>query len=116
MKYMTERERQVAESRRNKLNSYPPEILAQFRPVQRTDKRWAIELQPGRVLHFIEAADDKPVTVSDPDFALQSWHFKEEAEAIIGWLKRRWSLDPSVGAEINEPLTATVTISEDGES
>jgi hypothetical protein len=74
-----------------KPTKYPPEILAQFKPVERKDGRWAVQLAPGRILHWIETTDDSPMTVGDPNFTMQSWDFKEQAQGICDWLKKRWS-------------------------
>jgi hypothetical protein len=96
-----------------KPNTYPKEILDQFRVVQRDDKRWVIALEPNRFLHWIELTTDKPVTISNPNLTRQSWAFKEEAEAIIDWLRRRWSEDSNVNAEMFEKISVTVKIEDE---
>ncbi len=53
--------RRWAEHPGQKKNTYPKAILDQFRAVQRNDKQWAIELSPGKYLHWIEVVDDKPL-------------------------------------------------------
>jgi len=72
-----------------KKTCYSEEILNQFTVFQRKDRRWAIDLGGHRFLHWIEVTDDRPVTISNPNMTMQSWAFKEEAEGIIGWLKKR---------------------------
>jgi len=86
------------------------EILSQFKAVQRKDKRWAIDLGRNQFLHWIEAVNDSPVTISNADLTMQSWVFKEEAEGIIDWLKRRWSLDPKITADVGESIKVTVDL------
>lgn len=103
----------VMNPKSKKPNTYPQEILSQFRAVQRDDKRWAIALEPNRFLHWIETTTDKPVTISNPNLTMQSWAFKEEAEGIIDWLRRRWSEDPNVTAEMFEKISVTVKIEDD---
>ena len=100
---------------RNKLNSYPQEILDGFRAVERSDGNWAIELVKGEYLHWIEIADDTPVRVSDPDMTMQHWPFREQAEGIIEWLRRRWNPNPDVTADSCETIKVKVVISGTGE-
>src|SRR3990167_3876739 len=87
---------------------YSNEILAGIKAVQREDKRWIIELQPGRFLHWIETTNHRPVTVSDPRFTMQSWNFREEAEGIILYLRRLWNTDPIERAKADEPIIVSV--------
>ena len=94
-----------------KATSYPDSILNEFKVIQRTDGRWCIQLAEGRVLHWIETTNDVPVTVWPPDFTMQSWHFKEEAEGFMNWLKRRWSQDPNITADTMEKITVLVDVS-----
>lgn len=86
------------------------EVMDHFKAVQRTDKKWVIDLAGNGFLHWIEVANDRPVTCSNPDITMQSWNFKEEAEAIIEWLKRRWSQDPNITADQMESLKVTVNL------
>jgi hypothetical protein len=79
-----------------KTQTYPAQLMEQFRAVQREDKQWAIELEPGRFLHWIESTNNKAVTSSRADMALQSWPFREMAEHMIGYLKILWNEDRAI--------------------
>jgi len=95
-----------------KKNTYPPEVLAGFKPVQRTDGEWAIELAPGRFLHWIETTDYKPVTGNRADFVMQHWTFQAQAWGMIEYLRHLWSENSN---PINESaFKVTVTLDDDG--
>jgi len=96
-----------------KKNYYTEEILNQFTVLQREDKRWAIDLGGHNFLHWIELVDDKPTKISNPNMTMLSWAFEEEAQGIILWLKKRWSRDPNVTAEISDKISVIVNIKEE---
>ncbi len=45
---------------------------------------------------------------------MQHWHFKAQADAMIEWLRRRWSEDIYVGGDGDDEITVTVELDADG--
>jgi hypothetical protein len=70
-----------------------------FKPRQRSDGRWAIELHPGvpgklyGFLMWIESTDGKMCRSNHPDFAVQSFYALEEAEGLCAWLKQEYDAE-----------------------
>jgi hypothetical protein len=95
---------------KHKANSYPKEILDGFKAVENEKGMWVIQLAEHRYLHWIEATNDKPCTVNRPDMPMIQYNFKEEAEGIIDWLRKRWSQDPSIEVPKDETITVQVPI------
>lgn len=78
---------------------YSNDILNQFRVVKRKDNRYAIQLGPNQYLHWIEAQDNCPVMINNPNVAFAKFAFKEEAQAMIGFLRRLWNTDSSIRSQ-----------------
>lgn len=68
------------------------EILDGIKPYfVEKENAWVIQLQEHRFLHWIESTDWVPVTVGRPEFSMQKYNFKGEAQALCDYLRKLWS-------------------------
>jgi hypothetical protein len=78
---------------------YSNDILNQFRVVKRKDNRYAIQLGPNQYLHWIEAQDNCPVMINNPNITFAKFVFKEEAQAMIVFLRKLWNTDSNIRSQ-----------------
>lgn len=92
-----------------KKKTFPPQILNNFRPYFLENQScWVIQLSGNQFLHWVDSQDLHPCTVDRPEFAMQKYDFKLQAEAMIKYLQILWSEIPHSEWNSNAPIKVTI--------